>query len=58
MEEDVTVIDLNGSSIALLKTMTQEQADQFDATGQTTENLPNRKSNFDRTHLNEFGKKT
>ena len=58
MEEDVTVIDLNAISIALLKTMTQEQADQFDATGQATESLPNQKSNFDRTHLNELGKKT
>src|SRR5580704_16215930 len=58
MEEDVTVIDLNAISIALLKTMTQEQADQFDATGQATESLSNQKSSLDRTHLNELGKKT
>jgi lysophospholipase L1-like esterase len=57
MEEDVTVIDLNAFSIALLKTMTQEQADQFDATGQATESLPNQKSSLDRTHLNDKGKK-
>ena len=57
MEEDVTVIDLNAISIALLKTMTQEQADQFDATGQATESLPNQKSPLDRTHLNDQGKK-
>ncbi|MGB6384997.1 MAG: rhamnogalacturonan acetylesterase [Terriglobales bacterium] len=58
MEEDVTVIDLNAISIALLKQMTQEQADQFDATGQTTESLTNQKSPLDRTHLNDQGKRT
>jgi lysophospholipase L1-like esterase len=57
MEENVTVIDLNAISIVLLKTMTQEQADQFDAAGQAMESLPNQKSSLDRTHLNEQGKK-
>jgi lysophospholipase L1-like esterase len=57
MEEAVTVIDLNAISIALLKTMTQEQADQFDATGQATENLTNQNGGLDRTHLNPAGKK-
>jgi lysophospholipase L1-like esterase len=57
MEEDVTVIDLNAISIALLKTMTQEQADQFDATGQATESLTNQNGGLDRTHLNPAGKK-
>ena len=38
--------------------MTQEQADQFDATGQTTESLTNQKSPLDRTHLNDQGKRT
>ncbi|MGO8759019.1 MAG: GDSL-type esterase/lipase family protein [Terracidiphilus sp.] len=51
-EEMVPVIDLNAESVRLLKTMTQEQADQFDAvahpdaTGTTTP---------DRTHLNAHG---
>ncbi len=57
-EEYVTVIDLNGISKALLKTMTQEQADQFDATGQEQERLAANKVAVDRTHLNALGKKT
>jgi lysophospholipase L1-like esterase len=57
LEEEVTVIDLNAISIALLKKMTQEQADQLDAAGQKTESLANQESLLDRTHLNEQGKK-
>jgi len=51
-EEQVPAIDLNTQSVRLLKTMTQQQADQFaavghpDATGGTA---------LDRTHLNAHG---
>ncbi len=58
MEEYVTVLDLNAISKAMLKTMTQEQADQFDATGQEQERLAVNKVAVDRTHLNALGKKT
>ena len=50
-EEDVPVIDLNAESTRLLKTMTQEQADQFDAVGHP--DAAGKK--IDRTHLNAFG---
>ncbi len=56
-EEYVTVIDLNSISKTMLKTMTQEQADQFDATGQEQERLAVNKVAVDRTHLNPLGKK-
>jgi lysophospholipase L1-like esterase len=50
-EEGVPVIDLNAESTRLLKTMTQEQADQFDAVGH-----PDAAGNtLDRTHLNAHG---
>jgi lysophospholipase L1-like esterase len=58
-EEHVPLIDLYQSSRTLLESMTQEQADQFDATdhqdagpGASTANTP------DRTHLNLIGKET
>ncbi len=55
MEENVTVIDLNAMSVKLLEAMTQEQADEFDATGHADERAENKKSVVDRTHLNEKG---
>jgi lysophospholipase L1-like esterase len=56
-EEKVTVVDLNALSTALLKTMTQEQADRFDAEGNAdataeTKDVTEKK---DRTHLNAVG---
>jgi lysophospholipase L1-like esterase len=55
MEENVTVIDLNAMSTKLLTGMTQEQADQFDATGHEDQRVENKKSPVDRTHLNPKG---
>jgi lysophospholipase L1-like esterase len=51
-EEDVPLIDLNAESAKLLETMTQEQADQFNAAGH-----PDAAGNVgpDRTHLNAAG---
>jgi lysophospholipase L1-like esterase len=51
-EENVPLIDLNAASVKLLQTMTQEQADQFDA-----EAHPDAAGNKgpDRTHLNATG---
>jgi lysophospholipase L1-like esterase len=51
-EENVPLIDLNTASVKLLETMTQEQADQFDA-----EAHPDAAGNKgpDRTHLNPAG---
>ena len=54
-EENVTVIDLNAMSTNLLEGMTQEQADQFDATGHQDQRADNKKSPIDRTHLNPKG---
>ena len=63
--EYVTVIDLNGSSVALLKRMTQAEADKFDKGAPD----PNAKTEatgvdavpasgaLDRTHLNPYGQK-
>lgn len=50
-EEGVPVIDLNAESTRLLRAMTQEQADQFDAVGHPDANG----STLDRTHLNAHG---
>jgi lysophospholipase L1-like esterase len=50
-EEGVPVIDLNAESTRLLRTMTQEQADQFDAVGHPDA----AGSTLDRTHLNAHG---
>jgi lysophospholipase L1-like esterase len=55
MDENVTVIDLNAMSVKLLEGMTQEQADEFDATGHEDERAENKKSIVDRTHLNAKG---
>ena len=48
---DVPVIDLNAQSVKLLETMTQEQADQFDAATHPDA----RDKGPDRTHLNAAG---
>ena len=63
--EHVSVIDLNALSVAMLKTMTQEEADKFDAgahpdakaenpgaTNAQTSTVP-----LDRTHLNPYGQR-
>lgn len=55
MEEDVTVVDLNAMSVKMLEKMTQQQADQFDATGHEDQRAENGKSRVDRTHLNAKG---
>jgi lysophospholipase L1-like esterase len=57
MEENVTVVDLNGISTGMLNKMTQEQADKFNAVGQDKERLAVGKSTTDRTHLNPMGQK-
>jgi lysophospholipase L1-like esterase len=51
LEQDVPVIDLNAQSVKLLETMTQEQADQFDAAVHPDA----RDKGPDRTHLNAAG---
>jgi lysophospholipase L1-like esterase len=51
IEEDVPVIDLNAASTKLLQTMTQEQADRFDAATHPDATG----SGLDRTHLNPTG---
>jgi len=63
-DEYITVIDLNGLSVAMLKRMTQEEADKFDKGAPD----PNAKAEatgvdavaggaLDRTHLNPYGQK-
>jgi lysophospholipase L1-like esterase len=56
-EENVTVVDLNALSVAILKKMTQEEADKFNAVGQEQERQAVGKSTVDRTHLNPYGQK-
>jgi len=56
-QEDVTFIDLLGLSDALLRGMTQAQADEFDATGNADQKAENGAMPLDRTHLNDAGKK-
>jgi len=58
-EEDVTFIDLLGMSEKLLGTMTQDQADEFDAVGHAdakAENAGKAAPALDRTHLDDKGK--
>ena len=54
-EQGVTFIDLLSMSDKLLSTMTQEQADEFDAVGHADERAENGKSKIDRTHLDPKG---
>ncbi|MDR3735397.1 MAG: rhamnogalacturonan acetylesterase [Acidobacteriaceae bacterium] len=59
-EENVTVVDLNSISTGMLSKMTQEQADQFDASAHPdakAENSDKAKPSLDRTHLNAYGQK-
>lgn len=56
-QENVTFIDLLKMSDALLGTMTQAQADAFDATGNPDQRAENGTSHLDRTHLDAMGKK-
>jgi lysophospholipase L1-like esterase len=51
LEQDVPVIDLNAQSVKLLETMTQAQADEFDAATHPDA----RDKGPDRTHLNAKG---
>jgi lysophospholipase L1-like esterase len=55
-EEDVACVDLNALSTKLLDTMTQAQADEFDAVGHADAKAENKTSALDRTHLNDKGK--
>ena len=56
MEENVTVIDLNAMSTAMLSKMTQAQADEFNATGHADAKAENKgPAKLDRTHLNAKG---
>jgi lysophospholipase L1-like esterase len=62
-EEDITCIDLNALSTRLLNTMTQTQADEFDAIGHADAKAENAVNSgptaappLDRTHLNDKGK--
>jgi lysophospholipase L1-like esterase len=60
-DENVTVVDLNSISTAMLNKMTQEQADKFNATDHDDAKAEARvavnKSPVDRTHLNPNGQK-
>jgi lysophospholipase L1-like esterase len=60
LEENVTVVDLNAISTALLNRMTQEQADKFDAEAHPdakAENAGKAAPSLDRTHLNPAGQR-
>ncbi len=60
-EKHVSMIDLNRLSTQLLDTMTQEQADKFDAEAHPdakAENAARKPPALDRTHLNDYGKQT
>lgn len=56
-QENVSFIDLLSMSEALLSTMTQAQADAFDATGHPDQRAENASARLDRTHLDDEGKK-
>ena len=54
-ELDLTVVDLNSMSTALLNHMTQAQADEFDAVTHPDATAENKTPALDRTHLNPHG---
>lgn len=54
-EENVPAIDLHSASMKLLATMTQEQADTFDADAHPDAKAENQPKGPDRTHLNHEG---
>ncbi len=56
-QQYVTYINLLGMSEALLSTMTQAEADGFDATGNADQKAENGATPLDRTHLNDEGKR-
>lgn len=56
-QEGVPFVDLLAMSDRLLSTMTQAQADQFDAVGHPDQRAENGSAKLDRTHLDEEGKK-
>ena len=59
-QENVTVVDLNAISTAMLNKMTQEEADKFDAIAHPdakAENANKAVPALDRTHLNAYGQK-
>lgn len=54
-EEGVAMIDLYAMSVQMLDGMTQQQADEYDAEGNTDSRAENGGRKFDRTHLNAKG---
>ncbi len=64
-DEYITVIDLNALSVAMLKRMTQEEADKYNATTHPDAKAENTAATTpaaagtppDRTHLNAYGQK-
>lgn len=56
-QQNVTFIDLLAISDALLGTMSQAEADEFDASGHADQRAENGTAPLDRTHLNDYGKK-
>lgn len=54
-EEHVPCIDLHTASMKLLATLTQERADQYDATAHPDAKQENQQRGPDRTHLNHAG---
>jgi lysophospholipase L1-like esterase len=59
-KDDITVVDLNAISTAMLNKMGQDEADKFDALlhpDATAENPTAGKTTLDRTHLNPYGQK-
>jgi len=54
-ELELTVVDLNQMSTALLNHMTQAQADEFDAVDHVDAGAVNKTPALDRTHLNPHG---
>jgi len=56
-QQGVTFIDLLALSDSLLSTMSQAEADEFDATGHADQRAENGAAPLDRTHLDEYGKK-
>jgi lysophospholipase L1-like esterase len=56
-QNNVTFIDLLSISDAVLSTMTQAEADEFDAAGHADQHAENGAAPLDRTHLDGYGKK-
>ena len=56
-QESVPVLDLHAASMKLLATLTQGQADQYDALAHPDARAENKQKGPDRTHLNAAGQK-